>query len=242
MAKIETRKNITPKRYRIVRIPRFAKPRIAMHIHPLFLIVLSSTLTSCTSVPKNAITLDRYSELDRSPKLVARQFRISCSIVDAKGAVTQFPILIVEPSEQISVETTKELIYPTKFDLPRTTSRGSEGSGRAFPITPTTPTAFESRELGDRLSLTARSRGPFVEISGALITETFTLSSRGAGEALSPITDSKRRFLFTENKVTLPQIKRIETLIHVVGLPATAHTIHLEAQNSNLIITCEVIK
>lgn len=213
-----------------------------MHRHPLFLIVLSAALASCTSVPKNAITLDRYSELAQSPKLVARQFRISCRLVDANGAVTQFPVMTATPGQEISVKTTRELIYPTQFDLPSTASRGSEGTGAAFPITPTTPTVFDVRELGSRLSLTARSRGAFVEISGALISETFTLSSRGAGEALSPITDTKRRFLFTENKVLMPQIKRIETLILVVGLPATAHTVHLEEQNADLIITCEAIK
>jgi hypothetical protein len=110
------------------------------------------------------------------------------------------------------------------------------------PITPTTPTVFELRELGDHLSLTARLRGPYVEISGLFVSESYAFSSRGAGEALSPITDSKRRYLLTENKATLPQIKRIESFLYVVGLPATAHTIHLDEQNSDLIIKCEAIQ
>ena len=160
--------------------------------------------------------------------------------MNAKGTITQFPVLTAKPGQEISVKTKKELVYPTKFDLPVSGAR--DGSGTPCPITPTTPTVFELRELGDHLSLTARSRGPFVELSGLFVSESYSSSSRGAGEALSPITDSKRRYLLTENKVALPQIKRIESFLYVVGLPATAHKIHLDEQNSDLIITCEAIK
>ena len=216
-----------------------------MHTRHLFWLAHFAVLSSCTSVPENAITLDRYRELDRSPKLVARQFRISCSLVNAEGKVTPFPVLTAKPGQEVSFKTTKELIYPTRFDLPVSSKTNASGApdpiNRAFPITPTTPTVFELRELGDHLSLTARPRGPFVEISGFWVAESYTLSSRGAGEALSPITDSKGRYVLTDNKVNLPQIKRIETLLYVVGLPATTHKIHLEEQNSDLIITCEAI-
>jgi hypothetical protein len=217
-----------------------------MHNRHLFLLALTAVVSSCTSVPKNAITIDRYRELDRSPKLVARQFRISCSLVDAKGTITQFPVLTAKPGQEISVKTKKELVYPTKFDLPVSSKRNASGAPDPItptvPITPTTPTVFELRELGDHLSLTARLRGPYVEISGLFVSESYAFSSRGAGEALSPITDSKRRYLLTENKATLPQIKRIESFLYVVGLPATAHTIHLDEQNSDLIIKCEAIQ
>lgn len=185
-------------------------------------------------------------ELERSPKLVARQFRISCSLVNAKGETTAFPVLIAKPSQEVSFQSKKELIYPTQFDLPVSSKRdalkSAESVTRGFPVTPTTPTVFEQSEIGDHLSLTARARGPFVEISGIFVSESYALSSRGAGEALSPIADSEGRYLLTENKVTLPQIKRIESFLHVVGLPGKPHKIHLEEQNADLIITCEVIR
>lgn len=217
-----------------------------MHNRHLIWLALSAVLSSCDSLPKNAITLDRYNELERSPNLVARQFRISCSLVNAKGEPTAFPVLIAKPGQEVSFQSKKELIYPTQFDLPVSSKRdalkSAEPVTRGFPVTPTTPTVFEQREIGDHLSLTARARGPFVEISGFWVSESFDLSSRGAGEALSPIADSEGRYLLTENKVTLPQIKRIESLLHVVGLPGKPHKIHLEEQNADLIITCEAIR
>ena len=184
-------------------------------------------------------------ELDRSRELDARHFRISCKILDSKGTVTQLPVITAKVGQEVTVRKTWRLFYPTKFDLPFYPAKFAPphyAASPSFPLTPTTPAAFDWREVGDVLTLVARPRGPFVELSGSFVSTTSTLSSRGAGEALSPITDSKRRYLLTENKVVLPQIKRLENLIYMVGLPGSAATIHLDAQDSDLIITCEAIK
>ena len=202
----------------------------------LLWLALSAALSACSSIPKNAITIDRYMELDRSRELDARHFRISCKILDSKGTVTQLPVVTAEVGQEVTVRKTWRLFYPTKFDPPHYAAYPS------FPVSPTTPAAFDWREVGDVLTVVARPRGPFVELSGSFVSTTSTLSSRGAGEALSPITDSHRRYLLTENKVVLPQIKRLENLIYMVGLPGSAATIHLDAQDSDLIITCEAIK
>lgn len=202
----------------------------------LLWLALSALFSGCSSIPKNAITIDRYIELDRSRELDARHFRISCKIVDSKGTVTQLPAVTAKVGEEVTVGKTRSLCYPTKFAPPHYAAYPS------FPVTPTTPAAFDRRELGDILTVVARPRGPFVELSGSFVSTTSTLSSRGAGEALSPITDSKRRYLLAENKVVLPQIKRLESLIYMVGLPGLAATIHLDAQDSDLIITSEAIK
>lgn len=75
------------------------------------------------------------------------------------------PSVTTKSGQQASVEVVREFIYPTEFDppqIPQTTGNGvnttsvlgtSGGGTGSFPVTPTTPTAFEMRPVGVRMEV-----------------------------------------------------------------------------------------
>ena len=70
--------------------------------------------------------------------------------------------VVVRPGERASIRQIREFIYPTEYDPPELPNsvgivagnvNGQQGGldtgvGNSFPVTPATPTAFETRELG----------------------------------------------------------------------------------------------
>lgn len=88
------------------------------------------------------------------------------------------PSTVVRSGQQSSVRSTREFIYPTEYEppeLPQTISStevylngvfiGSEGNN-SFPVTPSTPTAFDMREVGVVLDVlpTADANKQYVEV------------------------------------------------------------------------------
>lgn len=70
------------------------------------------------------------------------------------------PSVITKSGQQATVEVVREFIYPTEFDPPQIpTNVGGGGGGGggttivSIPVTPTTPTAFETRNVGVRLNV-----------------------------------------------------------------------------------------
>lgn len=58
------------------------------------------------------------------------------------------PAVVTRSGQQASIEVIREFIYPTEYEPPELpNSVGSDSSG-SFPVTPATPTAFETKELG----------------------------------------------------------------------------------------------
>ncbi len=65
------------------------------------------------------------------------------------------PSIIARSGEKATLFTGKELIYPTEYEPPELPSNvGADGDG-GFPVTPATPTAFETRFLGVNLEVEA---------------------------------------------------------------------------------------
>ena len=233
-----------------------------LHLHLLALLAVLTS--SCSVVPENAITLERYTELTNAPKLAAHRLRVSAVLIDSKGQMTPLPAFTVRPGQQATVGNSRSVVYPTRFHLPHLVPN-QEGN---FPVTPSNAIASTHRNTGEHLTLAARTRGAFVELSGSLVIETLSaggkqgpeaealicarqkecpsclsdlFGSRAAGEAVSPICDSKRRLLYTNNKVTLPQFKTVESLIYVCGLPGIEHKVHLKEGNYDLVVRCEPV-
>ena len=71
------------------------------------------------------------------------------------------PSTITRSGERSKIEIIREFIYPTEYEPPElpqsvgTTSSGSEGGGSVeiFPVTPATPTGFETRDTGITLEV-----------------------------------------------------------------------------------------
>jgi len=68
------------------------------------------------------------------------------------------PSIVSRSGERATIEIIREFIYPTEFEPPElpnnintgtfNTGDGGGGGGGAFPVTPSTPTAFETRNTG----------------------------------------------------------------------------------------------
>lgn len=71
------------------------------------------------------------------------------------------PSVTAKHTQRATIEVVREFIYPTEFDPPQipTNVGGSTGGGvgggaaAAIPVTPTTPTAFEMRQVGVRMEV-----------------------------------------------------------------------------------------
>ena len=207
---------------------------------------LVTVLCQCSSLPKNTVSIDQYKSWENAPALKAREFRISSHIEEKNGDTLQLPTLTGRAGQQMVARSTKDFIYPDSFDLAATprmeTGEGDGDPAHAFPVTPTTPTAFTMREIGEVFTISAKPRGAFVEVQGSLATTTASLTSRSKAEAVSPISDTKKRYLLTENRVSQPEFKTTESMIYSVGLPTSEQRISLGESGRTLVIKCEVMR
>lgn len=55
--------------------------------------------------------------------------------------------------QRVELHSGRELIYPTEYEPPELPNTASIGIGGIFPVTPSTPTAFETRNLGYSISV-----------------------------------------------------------------------------------------
>ncbi|QIF04874.1 hypothetical protein [Roseimicrobium sp. ORNL1] len=216
-----------------------------MKFSPFLAAILLGTLCSCSSLPENTVTLDQYKAWEHGTPLKAREFLITARLEKENGEMTEFPSIRAKVGQVVVVSAGREFIYPTEFDLPETRLEEGQGDGSkggAFPVTPTTPTVFATRDVGEVLKISAKPKGPFVEFRGSLATTTADLSSRSSAEAVSPISDAKKQCLLTENKVLQPEFKTTESMIYSAGLPSSEHRIALQNGKSTLVVKCEVVR
>ena len=62
--------------------------------------------------------------------------------------------VVTRPAQLAKIEQVREFIYPTEYDPPEIPNQiGSDLSGGSFPVTPATPTAFETRKLGKSIEV-----------------------------------------------------------------------------------------
>jgi len=90
-------------------------------------------------------------------------FQVVLRALDQKKGVDLLdaPRVTTKSGERAVIEIVREFRYPTEFDPPQipqniggtTTGVGAAGSVSVFPVTPTTPTAFETRNTGVTLEV-----------------------------------------------------------------------------------------
>jgi general secretion pathway protein D len=93
------------------------------------------------------------------------QFQVVIRALSQKKGVDLMsaPSVTTRSGQRATVEVIREFIYPTEFDppqIPQTVGAGNAiggnafgGSTSTFPVTPTTPTAFEMRPVGVRMEV-----------------------------------------------------------------------------------------
>ncbi|WP_411847444.1 hypothetical protein AAFN60_09025 [Roseibacillus persicicus] len=68
------------------------------------------------------------------------------------------PTVTTRDGKSGTVSVVREMIFPTEYDPP-VASTGKLGTGNSFPVTPSAPSEFESRELGFTASFVGRVKG-----------------------------------------------------------------------------------
>lgn len=119
--------------------------------------------------------------------------------------------VFVKPGQIASIEQVREFIYPTEYDPPEIPNQigGGIGDGavEVFPVTPATPTAFETRSLGkiieveptvssDNLAVNLNVTADFSDFIGFINYGTPIL---GGGA-----TTNGQRVVVTENEILMP--------------------------------------
>jgi hypothetical protein len=200
---------------------------------------LLGLLTACNSLPKNTISLDQYEALTKLPAIEAKRFNVQVKMMDPKGDVLCSPRLVTRRGQKAEIEVAREFFYPTKFDRPQLPKKPKPGG---FPVTPTTPTAFEMEPVGTRLALTVETDGPFIVLSGTMTrTESGEMNLAG-GEACKPLTDASGKIILTENRVSLAEFTKVVSHVYVRGLPGVEHRLDLRGQSQTLLIRVDAVK
>lgn len=98
------------------------------------------------------------------------QFQVVIRALNQKKGVDLMsaPSVTTKSGQKATVEVVREFYYPTEFDPPQIpqqfggnggnvnlTGGGGGGGGGSFPVTPTTPTAFEMKPIGVRMEVDA---------------------------------------------------------------------------------------
>ena len=126
------------------------------------------------------------------------------------------PSVIVRSGKRASIEMVRELIYPTEWappelpPVPMKSETDSESPG-AFPVTPTTPTAFEMRPIGVRAEFEPRLLSPAI-IQLEFAPEVTVLE--GFINYGSPITTTGRNILGTPVAITLTENRIPQPVFH----------------------------
>jgi general secretion pathway protein D len=63
------------------------------------------------------------------------------------------PSIMTRSGQAATVSITRDFIYPSEYEPPELPNTVGDGTGGAFPVTPATPTAFETEEVGIKLEV-----------------------------------------------------------------------------------------
>jgi len=139
------------------------------------------------------------------------------ALAQSKGSDTMCDShVFVKPGQIASIEQVREFIYPTEYDPPEIPQ--NFGGGENFPVTPATPTAFETRKLGkvieveptvssDNLTVNLNVTADFSDFTGFINYGTPILG----GAAL----DGGQLSVVTENEILMPVFDAVRETTNV---------------------------
>lgn len=212
---------------------------------PLVLLASALLLANCSqqTASNSSISIDRLASLNQGKPAVAKEYQLRVVIAE-KGKPVNESILVTRPGKEAKLSLTKGFVYPSAYQLPEvsTLKIPASTSPRPYPVTPSTPKDFVTKDLGYTGAFTVKAEGGFLIIKGMLSNERFVGFSRAPGEAISPIKDAETRATLTENRVDLPNFVRSETPIFIAGLPGVGHKIELPGIDGSVTITVEPLR
>lgn len=211
---------------------------------PLALISLAALLSNCShqTAANVPVPSGRYAELVGQPTKNPKHYRVTLNFEGKGEAASQSPSLVVGPGQTAKIKAVREFIYPSDYDLAEASEVklvvASSGKAGAFPVTPSTPKSFVTKNLGYTGELSVKPQGAFVVIKGMLAYEKFAGFSRAPGEAISPLVEARNGKIITDNRVDLPNFVRSETPLYIAGLPGVPHSIDLPGVPGKVTVTC----
>ncbi|MDF1656937.1 MAG: type II and III secretion system protein, partial [Verrucomicrobiales bacterium] len=131
------------------------------------------------------------------------QFQLAIRAMSQKKGVDLLsaPSVMARSGQRAKIEVIREFIYPTEYDPPEIPNQvGNTAVGGSFPVTPSTPTAFETRNTGVTL-----------EVDPVLGADEFTIDLNLAPEVVefdgfinygTPITNGNA--VLTANTINMP--------------------------------------
>ena len=173
-----------------------------------------------------------------TPRRVAEINALSTEPRPAKVTVTISgisKIRMATDKSKASMELIRDLRYPTEFAPPEAPkealkARAKPAEGGAFPVTPTTPLAFETLNTGWTITLSASAVGSMVELYGTADFVEADLVNAGYGALSGPIY-SDDGILITPNKLQMPKSSTTTTRFHLFALPGESYEVTLYRGN-----------
>jgi hypothetical protein len=148
-------------------------------------------------------------------------------IVDVSGFV---PVQVRPEANQTTVESIREVRFPTEFDppeVPRDLAAAANPATGVVPITPTTPRAFETIHAGWTLTLNTVAKGKLVEIYGVADFTDLQLIPSSYGALAGPIyADQDKGAMITRNKLELPCSQTTTTRFHLFAVPGETYDVN----------------
>lgn len=178
----------------------------------LILIIAALSIAAPTKSPSR-LTPQRVAELTApAPEKAAMIYEVT---------IAGFPKAALKAEQRAVIETVREVIYPTEFDPPHT----PQTFGASLtPITPTTPTVFETLQAGWSIKLLLKPRGKVVEVIGSADFTTADHINGGYGALAGPIFSEKGEVL-TPNKLDLPRTQTTTTRFHIFAVPGEPYEV-----------------
>ncbi|MEP6667510.1 MAG: hypothetical protein ABJF10_00070 [Chthoniobacter sp.] len=154
--------------------------------------------------------------------------------------ISGFPaVTVASGGKKAVVELIREFRYPTEFDPPVASTTLVAGN---FPVTPTTPRAFETINVGWTITLSTKARGGLIDVYGVADFVEVDLVTGGYGALAGPILTDKGDVI-TPNKLEQPKSLTTTTRFHIFAVPGESYDVTLyrggKAEKHTVTVTAE---
>jgi hypothetical protein len=212
------------------------------HSHRFAVLALAVAAVSVAAVSKPAsknLTPQRVVEVNALSNAVAP--------TTVNVNISGFPKVTVSTAgHKAVVEAVREFRYPTEFDPPVASVTAGPGKAKGeegvFPVTPTTPRAFETINTGWSIALTTKARGGLIDVYGVADFVEVDLVTGGYGALSGPILTDKG-VVITPNKLEQPRSQTTTTRFHIFAVPGESYDVTLyrggKAEKHTVTVTAE---
>lgn len=148
-----------------------------------------------------AADLNRSSIIDRDAFLKLRD-----RLKEDAAVLKTTPSLTTHTGRRAQLEMVREFIYPTEYDPPEIPANANAGATDGiFPVTPATPTAFETRYIGLSFEVETRLNHDHSITLDYTLEEVALLGMINYGSPINGVPkDGKEAITLTENRIEMP--------------------------------------